>query len=394
MAITVVIGAPLGILVQRGISDHRELRLALDAFEQATGVRTLNDLIPSPVPDDQNAAILYIRAFEIIENSRLSTDDMAAIGDRTDLDEIAAILSRVQPAIRLATQASEMNQCCWTLAPLDGYNDHSHRALHLATILLADARVALQGGDDDRARTSIIAALRLREHLAKDCPIMVLLIALSIEFETLECLQRDMRQWSPESLDAIAEALDRPACMTMLKRAIIAETMYYATVFGGDADVRMPFAPSIRTIDRAMYRLKRDHAFYLNMMRRHYERLHEGEWDAAVDESDIDIPKWALITGQITAAVDRTAQVAAHTEIRRALFRSAVELERGRRASGRYPRQWREIGIPIDDVRIEYSTPNDGHGYRFDVHLPFSPSPLSWQVGASTSDPDDSDANP
>ncbi|UCH34087.1 MAG: hypothetical protein JSV65_16270 [Armatimonadota bacterium] len=172
-----------------------ELQRARDARLEklyAAGVpRRWEDVAPPPVPDEENAAILYLQAFDTLE---LPRDDDLLLSDllrpdvldqRGDLRvQARQILARNAAALRLLKQAAAKPRCRF---PLDWHLDPNQvvfpqfRDLRACVRLLAaDAVIAAERGDADYAVASCRAGVKMSEHVSREPLLIGFLTSVSV----------------------------------------------------------------------------------------------------------------------------------------------------------------------------------------------------------------------
>jgi hypothetical protein len=146
----------------------------------ALGVpKTWADAAPPPVRDSENAAVLYQRAFGLLNPSdderdvirRFVKDDPPGAGKRLR-GQVQAIIGRNRASLRLLPQAAVMPRCRfplnWDSAPPDMVLPHLSKLRLCATMLAADALLAVREGDAARAVASYRACLGMCAHAVQE----------------------------------------------------------------------------------------------------------------------------------------------------------------------------------------------------------------------------------
>ncbi|MCZ6688964.1 MAG: hypothetical protein O7H41_05115 [Planctomycetota bacterium] len=153
---------------------QRLLAAEIEAIRKAGEPLRLSDMAPPPVPENRNAAPLYLRAFEILNEVEPAGDQVSAALEAIDptllgKDEEAAcrdFLARTREAVILLREASSRPACRFPnessnpLRPgamsFDGFRGASQ-------LLFLDALIALRDGEMRRVEEDIVACLKLSD---------------------------------------------------------------------------------------------------------------------------------------------------------------------------------------------------------------------------------------
>ena len=161
----------------------RELRIELAAIRAAGEPVEFEDLAPEPVPDELNAATLYVKAVEILPLKVYSGRDdsqytrwhrltamLGYLSSHEDFRqehqaEVAEILAGTQEALAICRRASELERCHWerdySLPAPDFTLRGFPRLRPLARTLCLAAVTAHEAGDDDQALRHIRDCMEL-----------------------------------------------------------------------------------------------------------------------------------------------------------------------------------------------------------------------------------------
>jgi hypothetical protein len=183
LALVVIIIAIAVYLVV--LSDlQRALRWRLDKL-QAAGIPTnWSQLAPPPIPDKDNAAIIYEQAFKSLSltTPRRGLSDRECLhrftsgrppGTRGSLDrQMQQILARNQTALALMKQAGARPRCRlplrWDQSPMQMLVSHLGDLGICSRLLVADGLVAAQQGDAARVTEACRAVIRMSRHMASE----------------------------------------------------------------------------------------------------------------------------------------------------------------------------------------------------------------------------------
>ena len=170
---------------------QRALSRRLDKLHAAGVPRTWREVIPPPIPDQDNAAVLYEQAF-----STLNFDVLGNMEDRDLLNrfvtdssprsrekarpEVRLIIAANQAALTLVKQGAARPRCRFAidwdeLPPLVLYPQFAHARV-CVRMLAADALLAAEEGDGQRAIESYRSAVRMSAHVASE-PAMIAFLA-------------------------------------------------------------------------------------------------------------------------------------------------------------------------------------------------------------------------
>ena len=184
---------------------------------------TLAELAPPAVPDDQNAAVLYEQAFELLGDIPRETDTRLnellprngpAPGPE-DTAEARKLLEPCQPALDLIRQGTLRPKCRFDLdygvfAP-DIKLPNLSGVQRAGRLLYYESRLEVAQGRPDSAVADCVAVLRLSEGL-KDEPILISqLVRIAVIGLGTNGMQRVLDQSEPgeAALKEVADALAR-----------------------------------------------------------------------------------------------------------------------------------------------------------------------------------------
>jgi len=200
---------------------QRTRKWRLDRLHALGVPTTWADAAPPPVPDKDNAAILYQKAFGLLSVSDADRDVIRRFvrdkppGARKRLrTQVQAILTRNRASLAVLPRAAAMPRCRfplnWDAAPPDILVPHLGKLRFCATMLVADALVAAQEGETDRATASYRTCLRMCAHAAQEPMTISFLMAAAVEKDALNAL--------PDVVDRVPFAADRRALYDDLAR--------------------------------------------------------------------------------------------------------------------------------------------------------------------------------
>lgn len=367
LAIYVVANQTAGSALERELARIREQGEPL----------TLREAAPPPVPEDENAAVLYARAFERLPrlvpapssgqpNPRLSSADERVLkalfserGNRVGdvpIAQLRDLLTGTDEALALFRKAAAMPRCRFPVdweAGAGALFPHYPRLLVLTRLTAAHAILAAAEGRPDDAVAGVSAILGMARHLA-DEPIM---IGLLIQYRCLTTaesgLQRVLETSTPS--DEACRELDRQLSdldlLTPLERTVQTERCLGLWCFDAVASSNPPNLPELLGGDdpllRATARLgpirnplaRMDELFYLRTMARMEDRARRRDRTPAeeTESGQSPIPWYASVSRIVLPDFNRLRRQRDQALARVALARCGLALAEYRRQAGSFP---------------------------------------------------------
>lgn len=340
---------------------------ALRAKDRARAKEALEDLrlafLPDPVPDAENAALIYTLAFERLEAIPESEEDgelIARAGPDLTLDErarLAALLEERKVALALLREAAKRPRCDFKVKYEDGFTaelPHIVPLIKAGRLLRAEA--ALGGGDP-------AASLRLAEAVADEPLFISQLVrgaAYGFAADAMEFADTVPRLPAPESLRA---GLERSLMMELYAgcKALLDGNASELEGPGGPIQLRSPDDPLAAD----------DLAHYGESLRRLGELAARPYWESreALEllqaERTANAPSWAQLSRLALPALSRAAARQAEAEARLGTSTIAAALRAYRDAQGQYPQSLEALGaLPLDPFTGRpYLYKRDGAGF-------------------------------
>ncbi len=389
------------------IKYSREIARELTRLREAGEPLSITEMIPEPVPDDQNAAMLYQEVFQVsFDRDKPQPKRVQAFGaippdeykllldgrgydEQFDFNLAREVFARpeVIDVLNTIEQASLRPQCAWPIHWEDGfYALFPHLAQHreAARLMAMRARLSAEGGDVDDALRWVGVSLRMSRHVMQEPTLISQLVALAIQSIAMRAAQQslDTAAPSPEAaarLTDLAGTLDMAAGMHL---ALQWERVNGLAAFdgfqrekpqstwgalddsvpAGGMNVYQPYggvigAP-IRAFDQA--RMLANWRVYLPDLDRPY-RL-----------QDMDVPKraprgWtvlAILSNMMSPVFDRTAAKRDQAIANRDIFCTALALKVHRQQHGAYP-----VSLADLQATLDWQLPDDpfsGKPYRYE----------------------------
>lgn len=331
-------------------AEDRELaRAILEALRER--------MVPPPIADEDNAALLYQQAFTLIDGLNLTDAEQELLKKEPPLsdEELAAaraLWERCGPAVTLLTEGASRPACRFPLDYADGFD---MELPHIDQAIMA-ARVLRLGSVLGEA--TAVPALRLGQDFRGDGVLTSGLVAAVINRISAAGIQRS---GGPE-LEALIDRLDPAAGREDFRRAMVFETVSAIDLLLNKSpeevaqllDQPIPQSPHLS-----------GHVEWMQGVIWLTERpYHEVRERLAMLEKEAEAS--LTITRLLTPALSRSMLVQATDEAITSLMKLGLALERYRSAQGRYPESLGALGIPIplDPVTgLPYIYAPDGAGY-------------------------------
>ena len=381
------------------------LQRAYAALEKADRPMKIEQIIPKPIPDSENAAVLYQEAFKLLESEKVGEEDVirytgkllfdytVATVPKEKLDELRPVLQlhAVAQAVSLVAGGEKRPGCGFHLDYRLGAEMTVQPVIvmmrGISRLLALKARLETVDGESEQAWTTIVAALKLADSLRDEPTLVCQLVRIAQFGLTVQAIQRlgDCSLPADEQAVAVDRLLTgfdnlRPLVNGMDgDRLIVGEACFSgpprAYAFSVLRDLRcrlgkptgerflsVPLAGPLMPLRNA------DHATYLDVMRQGAEMAGTPYYRCdLVRESAIEsrIRRWLPIAHSLAPGV--LAVKARHTTMQAqvAVTRVGLALKRHKRAHGTYPTDLTTI-----DPAIMKDVPVD----------PFSGKPLIYRA--------------
>ena len=357
----------IAIVIVRNRDEISRTEELLAQWQEAGGALTLAELKPEPIPDEQNAAVLYEQAFAIVTTQGDNNIDVYL--DDGKMQKVDAVLGRVEKAINIAIEAGNRPSCQWN-SPLyeegfDALVPFLGDCRSLARVLGVAARRSAQQGDLERSMQILLAMRQLGVHAAEEPMIIGLLVHLSIQFLAIQTFQDTFADRSLPH-DSINEFIQNKICESMIRSA-----MYTEGTMGIDW-VRHKYDPSDGVVRRSE-ELEFFVATQIHILDELQKPEYERDW-TFIDQRNIDarfqsgVAFLPLLSSFQNLSRGRRLELAAQT---------AVALRRHRAEHGGYPETWDMPIDPLSGQLMIYRRTDTG--FEITGSLKDDDNPLSWQ---------------
>ncbi len=223
----------------------RQLEAELTGLKEQGAPLTIMDAVPEPVPDAENAALLYQQVFQVefdgAEPDRPPAPGGApsvaevdgAIGDSVETPvgpRARQVLSgrRAQQVLDTLRRASLMPHCVFPIKWEDGFAatmPHLAKFRSAARVLTAYAQLLAEDGRFEEAIDWCVVSLRMSEHAASEPTIIAQLVSIAVQGITFSQLRETISDASvpPATAQRLDESLRRLAPQDGLRGALVAE---------------------------------------------------------------------------------------------------------------------------------------------------------------------------
>ncbi|HVF85529.1 MAG TPA: hypothetical protein VM821_06085 [Abditibacteriaceae bacterium] len=326
------------------------LNRELEAIRKRGEPLTMAELAPPPIPDAQNAAILYRRADATLKKLGLTQEEeiqMMGQDPKTNAalsaPQLSAtrrgLLQKYRPAIELIRQASRLSSCRfptqWQKPAFAILFPDLPSLRQFARLMSASATQQAQDGKTAQAVEDVGAIYRISEHAASDPIVISLLVSNAIENIGHDALAQVFKysNLTPAQKSSVETILPRVDKEQQLARALQGERAFGLSGFNsinstseepgavadfpGNAEngntMFSPLAHIARVLWLPMFKL--DEVWFL--------RTHPANVSPAPVE---DAPNYAMLTKIVVPVFSRTHETIRKSQTLRDLARVALDL--------------------------------------------------------------------
>jgi len=403
----------VGAWIVLDITTRQDLNAALAEIEALGWPLFLDELYPEPIPDEENAAVLYQQAYSLALWQPAEWElweKWTSAGVLADLTAeegatLSAYLQKRRSAFQVLRQAAELPECQFPLEYADGFNmvlNHLHEFRSLARLLRLATLVAADQGEGEVAFGYWLDAMAMVRHQEGQRVLiseLVRIACLWISTETLEAMVQS-GQLTDGQLAQADSALGDLNLRTGLADSLKGELVFARGIFTGSfADIKAirgyysgpsdPLELMFRLYSSPFGRPWRQHdqATYLMLLKEEIELAEQpyadvakqhGAWERDLEET----PRWqAPLTAMLLPALTRASQAAAGGEARRDMARTALAMERYRLKHDCYPESLTDL--TPDLLPQVLMDPFDGQPVRY---VKSDDRVLLYSVGADLQD--------
>ncbi len=352
------------------------LNRELEAIRQRGEPLTLAELAPPPVPDAQNAAVLYKHAEVLLEKLGLTSDEemqMMGRGAQTTPQQLSSVrrplLQKYRPGVELIRQASRLSLCRfprpWQTRPAFTILFPELAYLRkFARLMSASAIQEAQDGQTTQAIEDVGTIYRISEHANSDPILIAFLVSTAVEQIGHNALAQvfEYSNLTPSQKSQVEAILPRVDKEQQLGRALRGERAFGLSSFdyvlstpGGFTEVSQlsgSEAESDNVIISLLWRVGR--TLWLPMFKLDevwFLRSHPANSHPTPLE---DVPSYAMLTRTLLPVFDRVHDLARKGETTRNLARIALDLDVYRTQFKTYPatlaqlETQRKTRLPLD----------------------------------------------
>jgi hypothetical protein len=308
----------------------------------------LEKTVPPPIPDEENAAFVYLRAFDLLEAAPLSEAEKELVvtriakGEPFTAEELAAareLLAKAAPVLALLREGAALPGCRFPLYYEDGPAmrlDHIAPAILTAKLLRFEAFVRAQEGDAAGAAEDLGAALRLSAGVREDRLLISSMVGTVIDGIAFAGLQESALMADP-ALPSELQGTEPAATRELLRHALTMETVSFLSYAIKLTPEQL--ASMLELPDEQASFAEQGAADYVDRMRevvRLLERPYH-EIRPRLEALDADAGQASVLTRLLFPAIERAASAQARQESQLTVLKLAGGLEQYRLAHGRYP---------------------------------------------------------
>jgi len=243
-----VAGIILGILIILhiilNITFSIQLRNKINELKKQGKPTTIAEIIPPPVPDEDNAAILYNKAFELMKNGeesnvkKLSTVEkylksLYDISQWTDeqKQEIPRLINskEIQNIYRLLEEGSKKSKCRFNIeyekGPEKIFFPYSFETQFSVKLLCIKALLEAESGNMEQAFNILLIGLKMSNHLKDEPTLISQLVRISGNTIIIKCIENisNSKSVPPQQTTLIMSGLPNHADITSLIKCLDVE---------------------------------------------------------------------------------------------------------------------------------------------------------------------------
>lgn len=362
----------------------QEFDEAKQAYIDAGGWASLDDIELPDVPDDENAATLYRTVWPKAEawrdrhgwgvtNRLAATLPGEGAGHHQPFsdDEVAQILTEFDDALDVVVEASRRDACVWNaqmfqteplwevLLPWVSPGGIYSRLLCLRAIDRAEHERWDDAGDD------LLAALRLAEHLCEPPMQIGMRIRSDVQHAVLRTVEQIYRD-GPLPDASVVAAIERVDVRAGGRQAMLFEGMLAMMDRADIRDFLKVIAPPPQHTGER-WRPAADRAMVLK------DSVHNASLiESTIAERDGELrgerdEPWSRLAQTMFLSIDRFDSELARTEALQRLALTAIDLRRHRAEHGEYPESWPMPDDPVTGDAMQYERTDDGFTLRSDA---------------------------
>ena len=363
---------------------------------------TIAEIIPPPVPDEENAAILYNRAFELVtsENEDAAINktkkiihELKSLSDISEWTneqkrEISKLINsyELQKIYSLLEEGSQKPKCRFDLEYEKGGANitmpHLNSMRDAVRFLCLRALVEVEEGNLEEAFNVLLVGLKISNHLKDEPTLVSQLVRVACDNIIIECIESiaGSKGIPIEKVKLIINELSYHTYIEPFIKAMDGERVHFGIwtferVLRGEFSVWRSCGCWDVPLDVAIYEsslnkpaLKRDFIWYLtlfsNMQEKH--NLLYYEIAASIQEEKIEkqIPRYCFFTKILLPAYNRARETMAKHKANIEVCKTGLVLKIYKTENGAYPETLSSLSeVPVDPFsgkELIYKKSGDG----------------------------------
>lgn len=406
---------PVAINLMLSFLAREEFHRELEKARKAGMPRTVSEVSPPPIPEDENAAKIYALVFPQIVQPTAQEDPAMQVfrgmkadraAEQSNLETLRRVVQNNRAPLDRLHEAVRRPGSRFDLRYQDGLSmvlGHLSGLRHAADAMRFEARLLLAEGKT-REALLVIRDLYALSDATKSEPLLIsLLVRIAAQEKAASTLRRALQEpcADAEALAAIAEELEKGRDDDHLLRALRGEL--FLGVDTMDRVRRGGWSAVAGTLGRTpgdwLYSmfgwvLYKDMTYYLRTMSKYAELAEQPSWQARAEEARLDAqrtPRWYILSWSMLTSFAQTRNSWTRHVARRDGARLAVALARYRLARGAWPGTLDPL-VPefLPELPLDPFTGNR-YAYKFEGESArvYSLGPLGYDGGGGTTAQDD-----
>ncbi|MDD5455086.1 MAG: hypothetical protein PHW62_06290 [Candidatus Ratteibacteria bacterium] len=362
-----------------------QLRNKLAELKAQGKPMTIAEIVPPPVPDEENAALIYKKVFALLETEEIK-QTTKIIGELKSFSDISQwtneqkqqvyrmVNSRdIQYIYELLEEGSKKPKCNFNLEYEDGF---AMELLHLgkmrdsARLLCVRALLETESGKTEEAFNTLLIGLKISNHL-KDEPLLISqLVRIACDGIIIECIESisNSKDVPIEKTELIINELSthkdiEPFIKCMDGERVVWGMQGFKQILEGKISLGDTIGAENTSRTRMLSSLllhlgkpilKKDFTCYLTVMSKIRDSSNIPYYEYVKDKILENIPKYCILTEMLIPAVDKTREQIARYQTYIDICRTGLALKLYKAKNGNYPGKLENLApdflneIPVD----------------------------------------------
>lgn len=358
---------------------------------------TIAEIVPLPVPDKDNAAILYNKAFALMGSTEGQISEMIKTIDFSDIsgwtDEQKQQISQIvnsrdtQYIYELLEEGSQKPKCNFNHKYEKGFEmllPHLSPMRNTTRLLCTKAILEAESGNASKAFDTLLIALKISNHLKDEPTLVSQLVRIACDGIIIECIENmsDSKGIPVEKATLIMNELsthqgvepfikgtdiDRVGLgMWALERILRGKPKDLRELIDATSPSSMPWAVIISFLGKPIF--KKDFISYLTLMSKAQDSYHQPYYKIVQETTKYEsIPKYCIFTNMLLPAIGRVREMQVRHQAYIDICRTGLALKIYKAKNGNYPGKLENL---VPEFLKEVPTdPFSGENLKYSCHI-------------------------